>query len=773
MSTHPGHDPARFALRPEDVLAHQGALRALARRLVQDEGVADDVVQDAWLAALRSGPRRTGVGGLRSWLVTVLRNAARKEGRGTQRRADREAVAARPDPLPPTEEVAERAAMHREIVDRVLALDEPYRTVLLLRYFEDLPPRRIAERVDATVATVNQQLLRGRQRLREALDAKYGRRADWRGFFLLALGREAPTAIGAASTGWLGSLPIQLAAGVLVLGGGIWLAEELTQDPVLPLSEVTLAPPPGERVPQETPVPGMGSHVAADRSPHPGPQFEPVDREARPDPPGRIEEQGADGTRPWDLGSVVTRSRGRRRAGPPGTVLLKGGNFKMGARVSAAQQRIRQHPGRAAVVVAETPRHPVSLAPYHLMTTEVTNEQYHAFLRATGSDPPRTWGGTGCPEELLALPVTGVDYGAAARYAAWAGLRLPTEAEMQFAASRKRGGDWKEDVWRDPNRGSAWSVGANPLARTKDGVHDVVGNVWEWTSSPYTAFEGYEPLGVRAEDGSYVEAIAAFDESLRVVYGGCYLLDESAHEPTVRRATATHQATEALGFRCGTSEDRVFEHAVELLRTAASPLAADVAFQPEPAVLLERWTSEEGTARERSGQGRLDEYAVITGYDRVLFVPARVPDLTPGDLVERSLGQGPIVVGILETTIPMIAPPLPPGRFIVSYCAPGGGPEGVVGGSRAVLGLVPGQTNLLFQDLEGEAVAAVGWRGEPRFLEAAQVQAGRVTLYNNPDSGVDSLELSVSLPGPAKGHGVELSVYLGVPGGTFDSGWIF
>ena len=97
----------------------------------------------------------------------------------------------------------------------------------------------------STVATVNQQLLRGRQRLREALDAKYGRRADWRGFFLLALGKDAPPLpIGAPTGEWLGSLPAQMVAGALVLGGAVWIGEHLAEEPkaVLERPAIFVAP---------------------------------------------------------------------------------------------------------------------------------------------------------------------------------------------------------------------------------------------------------------------------------------------------------------------------------------------------------------------------------------------------------------------------------------------------------------------------------------------------------------------------------------------------
>ncbi|MEW6747778.1 MAG: sigma-70 family RNA polymerase sigma factor [Planctomycetota bacterium] len=162
----------------EAMLAHERWVRALARSLVLDEADSDDVVQQAWIAALRSPP---GAGrGVRGWLATVVRNAARTLRRDEDRRRSREQAAARPESLPSTAELVEEAHLRRHLVAEVLRLDEPYRSTVLLRYFRDMPPHRIASQQRIPVATVKTRLRRALGRLRQRLDEDYrGDRAAW------------------------------------------------------------------------------------------------------------------------------------------------------------------------------------------------------------------------------------------------------------------------------------------------------------------------------------------------------------------------------------------------------------------------------------------------------------------------------------------------------------------------------------------------------------------------------------------------------------------
>lgn len=170
----------------EALLEHTAWVRRLAHALVRDPDRAEDVVQEAWRVALEAPPRSAE--GARAYLATVVRNAARGLWRGERSRSRREAAAARPEALPSTAELVERAQLHRGVVEAVLELEEPYRTTLLLRHFEELTPAEIAARTERPVNTVRTHLERGHARLRERLDREHGSREAW-GLALLPLAR--------------------------------------------------------------------------------------------------------------------------------------------------------------------------------------------------------------------------------------------------------------------------------------------------------------------------------------------------------------------------------------------------------------------------------------------------------------------------------------------------------------------------------------------------------------------------------------------------------
>ncbi len=168
----------------EQLLTESRWVRALAQRLASPGHDADDLVQDTWLAAMRCPPGSTA--DLRNWLATVLRNLVRQGHRRSSRRRRREDEnsAGRPTAEPAAADLVERAATQRAVVDAVLTLDDPYRSAILLRYFEDLPPRDIAARQGIPVTTVHTHLTRGLEQLRRRLDLSRGSRAAWVGALL-------------------------------------------------------------------------------------------------------------------------------------------------------------------------------------------------------------------------------------------------------------------------------------------------------------------------------------------------------------------------------------------------------------------------------------------------------------------------------------------------------------------------------------------------------------------------------------------------------------
>lgn len=148
------------------------SLRRLARGLLYDRHRAEDVVQEAWLVALR---RRPSPEGLRGWLSEAVRRIARSAGRDEVRRAVREERAARPEALPSALDTAAQIEILRALLDAVGTLDEPYRSAIVLRYFDELPPREIARRLGMPVNTARTHVRRGLERLRRQLDGERGR----------------------------------------------------------------------------------------------------------------------------------------------------------------------------------------------------------------------------------------------------------------------------------------------------------------------------------------------------------------------------------------------------------------------------------------------------------------------------------------------------------------------------------------------------------------------------------------------------------------------
>jgi RNA polymerase sigma-70 factor (ECF subfamily) len=169
----------------EALLVEVGFVHRLARALLRDDGLAHDVAQDALTAALQQQP----VLYVRGWLDAVTRRLASRAGRDARERALREAHAARPLSSDGEARTAERLRLHRRLCDAVVALPEPYRTAVTLRFFDELPPRAIARRLGVPAATVWQRVHRGLAMLRQQLDREFGgegERNGWRGAFAAA-----------------------------------------------------------------------------------------------------------------------------------------------------------------------------------------------------------------------------------------------------------------------------------------------------------------------------------------------------------------------------------------------------------------------------------------------------------------------------------------------------------------------------------------------------------------------------------------------------------
>lgn len=192
---------------PHDPIRLDAELRDLARRLVDDVHLADDLVQDTYLAALRRPGRSPA-----RWLRESLRLRARHRRAGERRRRRHERAAARADlGSGPERSSAERAGLLEALAEELARLGEPYRSTLERRFLRGEAPAAIARADGVPARTVYTRIARGLRRLREHMDRRCG--AAW-ALLLLDAERRAP-----ASPAALGAV-----AGVALLAGAAVLA---------------------------------------------------------------------------------------------------------------------------------------------------------------------------------------------------------------------------------------------------------------------------------------------------------------------------------------------------------------------------------------------------------------------------------------------------------------------------------------------------------------------------------------------------------------------
>jgi RNA polymerase sigma factor (sigma-70 family) len=179
-------EPARGS-QTDEIALHSGWMRRLARGLLGDFAAADDVVQDVWT---KLGARRERAG----YLSAVVRSLAGRRRRAELRRSTRERRAAKEEALPSADEVAARSEVARMLAEAVERLEEPYRTTVVLRYYDDLSAAEIARRAGIPASTVRVGLKRGLDILRARLDERGGGRARWVSA-LLPLTRDSALAL--------------------------------------------------------------------------------------------------------------------------------------------------------------------------------------------------------------------------------------------------------------------------------------------------------------------------------------------------------------------------------------------------------------------------------------------------------------------------------------------------------------------------------------------------------------------------------------------------
>jgi formylglycine-generating enzyme required for sulfatase activity/predicted Ser/Thr protein kinase len=213
---------------------------------------------------------------------------------------------------------------------------------------------------------------------------------------------------------------------------------------------------------------------------------------------------------------------------PAGMAYVPGGEFMMGRDDGDEYER---------------PAHKVTVKPFFIDQYEVTNADYATFVQSTSRRAPN-WS---VISNFSAghKPVTGVTWDDATAYAKWAGKRLPTEEEWEFAA---RGTDGRLYPW-----GNDWHPGnANADAASKDladvgsykgaspyGVMDMVGNAWEWTATKLVAYPGGQLSKQTTGD-------------FRVIRGGSYTESKDEATTTYRRGYPARGNYDYAntGFRC-------------------------------------------------------------------------------------------------------------------------------------------------------------------------------------------------------------------------------
>jgi sulfatase modifying factor 1 len=321
-------------------------------------------------------------------------------------------------------------------------------------------------------------------------------------------------------------------------------------------------------------------------------------------------------------------------APPPGMVWIPGGDFSMGCE----DPRGIPYGGNDPMVDAR-PIHRVRLDGFWMDATEVTNAQFAEFIAATGyvtvaEQPPKPEDFPGAPPENLVpgsivftppdgpvplrdatgaahlrwwayvpganwrhplgpdsdiegrddLPVVHVAFEDAEAYAAWAGKRLPTEAEWEFAARGGLAGQpypwgdeflpegrWMANTWQGhfPTENAAIDGFADiaPVAQyppNEYGLHDVSGNVWEWCADwyrPDTYLRREARDGEADGDGVVVNPVGPDDSfdpqepgvAKRVQRGGSFLCTDqycSRYIVGTRGKGELSSGTNHLGFRC-------------------------------------------------------------------------------------------------------------------------------------------------------------------------------------------------------------------------------
>jgi iron(II)-dependent oxidoreductase len=255
---------------------------------------------------------------------------------------------------------------------------------------------------------------------------------------------------------------------------------------------------------------------------------------------------------------------------------VPGGRFDLGA-----------VPDGSFVFDNEKWAHPVDVPPFRIGRAPVTNAEFTAFVDDGGYQQPRFWsdagwtwragvgaehpvywqraaGGAWLQRRFDAygllephLPVLHVNWYEAEAYCAWAGRRLPTEAEWEMAASAEpgEGGAWRkrrfpwgnaaptpERANLDWQRRGCIPVGALPAGDSYFGCRQMIGNVWEWTATTFGPYPGFVA-------DPYQEYSQPWFGDHKVLRGGCWATRSRLIRTTWRNFYTPDRRDVWAGFR--------------------------------------------------------------------------------------------------------------------------------------------------------------------------------------------------------------------------------
>jgi iron(II)-dependent oxidoreductase len=198
----------------------------------------------------------------------------------------------------------------------------------------------------------------------------------------------------------------------------------------------------------------------------------------------------------------------------------------------------------------ERPRHAIELAAFEIDRTPVTNAAFAEFVADTGAEPPMYWErdrdgwvtttfGDRRPLDPV-LPVIHVDWHQADAFARWAGKRLATEFEWEAAAV----GAHRDRANLDQLGFGCAPAGAYGDAPADCGAVQMLGDVWEWTSSDFRAYPGFEAFPYP----EYSEVF--FGDAYKVLRGGAWATRRSVVRNSFRNWDAPERSQIFSGIRC-------------------------------------------------------------------------------------------------------------------------------------------------------------------------------------------------------------------------------